>query len=117
MQLATEPGDRQSIAWCNHELGHLERFEGNLTAALSHFTEALAINQALGNSAGITAAEINLAVVLRADGDIEGAEAYFETYCVFILNHRTVEGKHPPCTSLARLSEIKATTDRPRDDY
>ena len=40
MQLATELGDRQSIAWCNHELGHLERFEGNLTAARSHFTEA-----------------------------------------------------------------------------
>lgn len=76
LQLATELGDRQAIAWCYHELAHLDQAEGEINSARSNFTQALEINQSLDNLKGMTAAQAWLGIVLRAEGDAEGAKEY-----------------------------------------
>ena len=74
-QLTSDVGDRQGLAWCHHELGHLDYATDHLDAARDHFTNALAINRELKYTAGEAAAETNLAIVLHALGDPNDAEA------------------------------------------
>jgi tetratricopeptide (TPR) repeat protein len=73
-QLASDLGDRQGLAWCHHELGHLDQVTDHLGAARDHFTDALAINRELKYRAGEAAAETNLAIVLHAMGDPDSTE-------------------------------------------
>jgi tetratricopeptide (TPR) repeat protein len=75
LQITSDLDDRQGLAWCHHELGHLDQVTNDLEAARDHFTEALAINRELQYTAGEAAAETNLAIVLHAMGDPNGTEA------------------------------------------
>ena len=80
-QLTTDLGDRHGLAWCHHELGHLDQITRNLDAACEHFTEALAINRELEYPPGEVAAKTNLAIVLHAKddpGDTDAARRYLQ---------------------------------------
>ena len=110
MQLTEELGDRQGLAWCHHELAHLDRLNGDLTAARDHLTKALDINRDLSNQDGITAAETYLGTVLHAVGETEQARDPCETRCA-LPGKRKIAGRKPrPSTTSAHSSETAATT-------
>ena len=72
------------MAWSHHELAHLDRLSGDLSAARDHLTKALEINRDLRNVAGIAAAESYLGTVLHLGGDREWASEWFRSMlCTF----------------------------------
>lgn len=75
LEITSDLGDRQGLAWCHHELGHLDKVTNHLDAARDHFDIALAIDKELNYTAGEVAAETNLAIVLHAMGDPSGTRA------------------------------------------
>jgi tetratricopeptide (TPR) repeat protein len=89
LQIATGIGDRDSLAWCHHELGHLERKLGQLERernhldqagkhfdqARSHFTEARMVQRELQHPGTQAVAEIYLALTLREIGDPADTDA------------------------------------------
>jgi tetratricopeptide (TPR) repeat protein len=76
--LTEELGDRQALAWCHHELGHLELGVGNFPSAREHFTAALAIHREFGYVGGEMAEKTNLGRVLCAQGEIGQARQYLQ---------------------------------------
>ena len=64
MQLTEELGDRQGLAWCHHELAHLDRLSGDPQAARDHLTKELEINQGLGSNGAALGSPNDVPLVL-----------------------------------------------------
>lgn len=81
LRLTTRIGDRNGIAWCHHELGHVDRAVKHFDDSYSHFTEALEIQRELGDQAAIGAEETNLGITLykrNKPGDWDAARTYLD---------------------------------------